>query len=130
MNGAEPLNKTPIHSPIYFSNPLTQPRPEGGAITSFQSTVIFTEVSTLSNNQARRGGAILATASKIMMYGETIVANNTATDSSGGGISLYQSDLKIYGNCTISGNHAMRGGGIHASSSTVAVYEPWTLEFQ
>ena len=38
---------------------------EGGAI-SFQSTVIFTGVSILSNNQAR-GGAMLATESKIMM---------------------------------------------------------------
>ena len=37
------------------------------------------------------------------------------------------SDLEIKGNCTISGNHAMRGGGIHATSSTVAVYQPGTL---
>ncbi|MGJ8945853.1 hypothetical protein AB9K17_23410, partial [Salmonella enterica subsp. enterica serovar Kentucky] len=83
---------------------------EGGAITSFQSTVIFTGVSSLLNNQARRGGAILATESKIMMYGETTVANNTATNSSGGGISLHQSHLEITGNCNISYNHAVRGG--------------------
>ena len=66
---------------------------EGGAITSFQSTVIFTGVSKLSNNQARRGGAILAIESKIMMHDEITIANNTATVSSGGGISLQQSDL-------------------------------------
>ena len=50
---------------------------EGGAITSsLQSTVIFTGVSILSNNQARYyGGAILATESKIMIYGETTLAN-------------------------------------------------------
>ena len=102
-------------------------RLEGGAITSFQSTIIFTGVSSLSNNQARHGGAILATESKIMMYGETTIANNTATVSSGGGISLQQSDLEVRGNCIISGNGAVRGGGIHASSSTVAVYQPWTL---
>ena len=106
----------------------TQIRPEGGAITSIQSIVIFTGVSDLSYNQARRGGAILATESKIIMYGETIVANNTATDSSGGGISLQQSYLKIKGNTTISGNDADRGGGIHATSSTIAVYQPWTLQ--
>ena len=108
---------------------ITRHHPEGGAITSFQSTIIFTGVSSLSNNQARRGGAILATESKIMMYGETTIANNTATDSSGGGISLQQSDLEIKGNCTISGNNAMRGGGIHATGSTIAVYRPWTLQF-
>ena len=106
-------------------------REEGGAITSFQSTVIFTGVSSLSNNQARHGGAILATESKIVMYSVTIIANNTATDSmrSGGGISLQRSNLEIKGNCTISGNYAMRGGGIHATSSTVAVYQPGTLQF-
>ena len=90
--------------------------------------MIFTGVSDLSNNQARRGGAILATESKIIMYGETIVANNTATDSSGGGIALQQSDLTIKGNTTISGNDADRGGGIHATSSTIAVYQPFTLQ--
>ena len=99
------------------------------AITSVQSTLIFTGVSSLFNNQARRGGAILAIESKIIMYGETTIANNTATVSSGGGISLQQSDLEVRGNCIISGNDAVRGGGIHATSSTVAVYQPWTLQF-
>ena len=118
----ESLNKTDK------GNAFIQPRPEGGAITSFQSTVIFTGVSSISNNQARRGGAILATESIIMIYGATTIANNTATDSSGGGISLQQSDLEVKGNCTISGNNAMRGGGIHATSSTIAVHQPWTLK--
>ena len=102
-NNAEQLNKT------------AEAREEGGAITSFQSTVIFTGVSSLSNNQARRGGAILAIESKIMIYGEMIIANNTATVSSGGGISLQQSDLEVRENCIISGNDAVRGGGIHAT---------------
>ena len=111
------------------SNKTLGAQEEGGAITSFQSTLIFTGVSRLSNNQARRGGAILAIESKIMMYGETTIANNTATVSSGGGISLQQSDLEVRGNCIISGNDALRGGGIHATSSTVTVYQPWTLQF-
>ena len=111
------------------SNKAAGTREEGGAITSFQSTVIFTGVSSLSNNQARHGGAILASESKIVMYGDTTIANNTSTNSSGGGIFLQQSELEIKGNCTISGNYAMRGGGIHATSSTVAVYQPWTLHF-
>ena len=111
------------------SNKTVEAREEGGAITSFQSTVIFTGVSNLSNNQARRGGAILAIESKIMMYGETTIANNTATVSSGGGISLQQSDLEVRGSCIISDNDAVRGGGIHATSSTIAAYQPWTLQF-
>jgi predicted outer membrane repeat protein len=104
-------------------------REEGGAITSIQSTVIFAGVSSLSNNQARHGGAILATESKIMMYCEITIANNTATVSSGGGISLQQSNLEVKGNCNISGNDAVRGGGIHATSSTIAMHEPGTLQF-
>ena len=102
---------------------------EGGAITSFQSSLIFTGVSSLFNNQARRGGAILAIESKIIVYGETTIAKNTATVSSGGGISLHQSDLEVRGNCIISDNDAVRGGGIHATSSTIAVYKPGTLQF-
>ena len=120
-NCMEPSNK--INTEALF----TQPRQEGGAITSIRSTVIFTGVSSLYNNQARCGGAILATESRIVIFGEATIANNTAKDSSGGGISLQQSDLEIKGNCTISGNHAMRGGGVHATSSTVAVYQPGTL---
>ena len=106
-------------------------REEGGAITSVQSTVIFTGVSSLSNNRARHGGAILAIESKIMMYGEIIIANNTVTVtvSSGGGISLQQSDIEVRGNYIIFGNDAVRGGGIHATSSIIAVYQPGTLQF-
>ena len=124
-NCAEPSNKTATEDVLT--------RQEGGAITSFQSTVILTGATSLLNNQARRGGAILATESKIMIYGEVTIANNTAnntaTNSNGGGISLYQSDLEIKGNCIISDNHAMRGGGIHATSSTIAVHQPTTLKF-
>ena len=120
-NCAEPSNKTATEDALTCQ--------EGGAITSFQSTVIFTGATSLLNNQARCGGAILSTESKIMIYGETTIANNTATNSNGGGISLYQSDLEIKGNCIISHNYAPRGGGIHATSSTVAVYQPSTLQF-
>ena len=66
--------------------------------------------------------AILATESKIIMYGETTIANNTATVGSGGGISLLRSDLEVRRDCIISGKDAVRGGGIHATSSTFAVY--------
>ena len=118
-NCAEQSNETAGHGA----------REEGGAITSFLSTVIFTGVSSLSNNQARSGGAILATESEIIVYGETTIANNTAIVSSGGGISLQQSDLEVRRNCIISDNVAVRGGGIHATSSTIAVYQPGTLQF-
>ena len=105
----------------------------GGVITSYQSTVIFAGDSTIyfSSNQARDGGAILAIESTIIMYGKTTIANNNLTtiaNSSGGGISLKQSRLEIKGNCTLFNNSAMRGGGIHATSSTISVYQPATLK--
>ena len=120
-NCSEPLYKISVMDA--FNNQ------EGGAITSVQSTVIFKGVISLLNNQARCGGAILATASTITMYGETIIANNVATDISGGGICLQQSVFEIKENCKFSNNYAMRGGGIHATSSTIAVREPGTLQF-
>ena len=107
---------------------------EGGAITSFQSTVIFTRKSIVhfSNNRASDGGALLATDSTITIYGEITIANNMA-NSSGGGISLKQSRLEIKGVCQFVNNVAVRGGGIHASSSTIAIfyasdYQPRALQ--
>ena len=117
-NGIDPLTDGDVNM-----------RQEGGAITSFQSTVIFTGAISLLNNQASCGGAILATESKITIYGETCLVNNVATNGSGGGMSLQQSVLEIIGNCIISNNQAMIGGGIHATSSTIAVHQPGILDF-
>ena len=112
------------------SNETSLTLQEGGALTSFQSTITFRGEISLLNNQARQGGAILAIGSTIMLYGTTTVANNTATDSSGGGVSLQQSNLDIRGSCTISNNYAMRGGGVHAKSSTITIYQQeGTLQF-
>ena len=113
--------------PVIAGNAVTSQ--DGGAITSFQSTVIFTKESVVhfSNNRASDGGALLATESTITIYGETTIANNMA-NSSGGGISLKQSRLEIKGMCQFVNNVAVRGGGIHASSSTIAVYQPGTLQ--
>ena len=100
---------------------------EGGAITSFQSTVVFDKESILllSHNQASHGGAILATESTITIYGNTRIYNNMAIE--GGGIFLKQSHLEIRQICNVSMNHAVKGGGIHVRSSTVAVYQSGLL---
>ena len=115
----ENSNKALITDDVFF---------QGGVITSYQSTVVFTRYSTtyISSNQASDGGAILAIESTIIMYGNTTIANNnltTITNSSGGGISLKLSRLEIKGNCTLFNNSALRGGGIHATSSTISVYQ-------
>ena len=103
---------------------------EGGAITSFKSTIHFIGVTSFSNNQAKNGGAILATDSTLVMHSETNVTNNLATNRNGGALHLRQSTLEIKGNCLISNNHAMgQGGGIHAHSSQVTVHKPAVLQF-
>ena len=121
-NCAEPSNKT-----VDGSTSLTYR--EGGTITSFRSTIIFNGECNFWNNQAREGGAILSSVSKILVYGTVTMANNMATLSKGGGISLHQSELEISGQCKLSQNHASMGGGIFASSTTITiVYEQATLE--
>ena len=105
-------------------------RVEGGALTSVQSTVVFNETTIFLNNQARQGGAILAIESTITItfYGTTTIYSNTATDGKGGGISLQQSNLKIIGICAVFDNYAMRGGGVHAKSSIIAVQQEATFQ--
>ena len=102
---------------------------EGGAITSYQSTVTFRGKTDLLKNRARTGGAMLAIESTITVDAEMTIANNLATID-GGGIVLFDTKLEIEENCNISYNQAeRRGGGISASSSTITVYEPKTLQF-
>ena len=97
------------------SNNISQ---EGGAVTGFQSEIIFTGTADLMYNMAVKGGAILATQSKLYTYGQFTVSHNTASVS-GGGIYAYQSELNFKGNVAINGNFASdRGGGIHTISST------------
>ena len=118
-NSTEPTGKTELKDIATFR--------EGGAITSFKSTIIFTGTSSLTKNQARHGGAILATDTTIIVDGDIRIANNMALSGNGGGISLYQSILEINGHCYISHNSATWGGGIHAHSSYVTVYQPAVL---
>ena len=94
---------------------------QGGAITAVQSNIIIYGICILSDNIAEDGGAIRATESKMLIYGEVTVTNNTATDS-GGGVHLYQSELKCSENGTlkiITNNANEKGGGIRAISSLI-----------
>ena len=131
FNGNLTFNgKSKFKSSVEPSNKTSLTLEEGGALTSFQSTVVFNGKISLLNNRARQGGAILAIESAITLYGTTTIANNTATNSSGGGIYLQQSHLEIKGSCNVTDNYAKRGGGIHAKSSTITVYQlGGTLQF-
>ena len=97
---------------------------KGGAITGVQSAVFFTGLTILTNNKGRLGGAIEASESMIMLYGETVIDNNTEA-----GIHLRHSNLDIKGNCNITSNRAMKGGGIHSRSSVITLHQQGVLQF-
>ena len=112
MNNMQPTHRTIIHN-----------LKEGGAITAYQSDILFNGTCTLKNNYAEIGGALNAIESKVNVHGKMKVANNTATEI-GGGIFLYHSELTCWKNSTLAleGNVAKeKGGGIMASSSSIKV---------
>lgn len=74
-------------------------------------------------NNADNGGGVHATNSILYILGSVIISNNTAIHS-GGGIYLYQSELKCMrgSNIEIIGNKAAKkGGGLYAIGSVISV---------
>ena len=94
---------------------------QGGAITAFQSQIIFHGECLLSQNFAENGGALYITESKVYIFGNVSLQNNMATKA-GGGLHLYQSEFncKDKSKTDIMDNEATeKGGGIHAISSSI-----------
>ena len=93
---------------------------EGGAITLFQSNVLFDGVSNLEHNHAENGGAIHSTESKLYVKGDVTIAHNTATGN-GGGVYLSTSELNCQESILLLWNNTAshRGGGLHAISSSI-----------
>ena len=103
---------------------------EGGALTLYHSTVEFTDITTMMNNQAESGGAIAAFFSIINLQGDTILEHNTAT-SSGGAIYAYKTELNVIDKANITGNIAReKGGGMHATNTTTTVSARGVLSFR
>ena len=90
------------------------------AITSISSTVTFHGTTVLTENHSQKsGGALHDSGSLIKVFGKLKILNNTA-GKHGGGAYFFLTELVCYGNCTISGNNATEGGGIHAVSSMIS----------
>ena len=95
---------------------------EGGVIKTFvESSIIFTDICTFTDNQAEQGGAIhlCYEGQCVIAQGATvIIANNTASDD-GGGIYLdYHSNITLHSQSTLQileNKATENGGGIHAS---------------
>ena len=94
---------------------------DGGALSLFQSNVIFGGESSFECNRAENGGAIHSIESNLFVGGSMTLAQNRALRN-GGGIYLSQSELSCghQSILNITSNTAInRGGGIHAIGSIV-----------
>ena len=122
---------TPHSASAIYSNFTSNSATYDGVMHTYGDLLFTTTNSIFTSNSAEDGGAILAIESTIMIYGKITIAKNnmTAIDNSiGGGISLRQSRLEIRGKCNLINNSAVRGGGIHATSSIIAVYQQGSLQ--
>ena len=94
---------------------------DGGALSLFQSYVVFDGECLFESNHAENGGAVHSIESNIFVDGRMTLVHNQALRN-GGGIYLSQSELSCgqQGILNITSNAAInRGGGIYAIGSIV-----------
>ena len=121
-----------VRKKSFFTN-NTQPNSrhrqtkEGGAITVIHGELKFYGNSLLTDGKAESGGALKAIGhSKVHVFGNVTIANNTATDA-GGGIYLSNSELICWKGSTlkIQNNTARgKGGGMSATGSHIEINNP------
>ena len=95
----------------------------GGGILLLNLTTIFTSNSTFTENFAVQGGVLFTNYSYLYIHGQTLLINNTATDS-GGGVYLNQSELSLQngGLLKLLCNTAKEnGGGIYSWNSSTMI---------
>lgn len=94
----------------------------GGALTAYNSFIIFLGATvSFNNNSAVHGGALFAVGSNVYFIFRKINMTNNKVQGYGGGIFLYQTLLYFQSNTTISYNEAEFGGGICALASQIRV---------
>ena len=96
---------------------------EGGAVTLYQSNVVIKGDCTMEDNEAKNGGAMLVTESKVFISGTTVIAHSKASVH-GGGVYLFQSEINCQQNCKfqlMENSATEKGGGIHAVSSLIKI---------
>lgn len=104
---------------------------EGGAITLFESGISFNGTCNLKDNYALSGGATFSTDSTLHINGNTMIAQNMATQN-GGGMYLSNSEINLKQNSTlviVSNTAAHKGGGVHAISSTIKTISAYIQDF-
>ena len=98
----------------------------GGGITIIKSILNITGSLNMTKNIANAyGGAIVtAESSEMFVYGDLLVAENNATsdDADGGGMTITDSTVNIFGTVMITDNLASHsGGGLWLNNSSLAI---------
>ncbi|MFK7820251.1 MAG: Ig-like domain-containing protein [Planctomycetaceae bacterium] len=116
-----------INDSVFTDNTASS---RGGAIHTtetvfFGGSGVYLSNVLLENNSAADGGAIFSNINHVELLNNTRVVGNTATQSGGGvytvGDGFGGGDTLLVTNSEISGNTAVRGGGIQAINDTVII---------
>ena len=111
---------------INFSRNKVYP---GGALTSWDSTVITGLSKPLPHNCAQFGIETFAAANNTLENKTNIIFKNNTADSHGGGWYSVSSNITITGTVNFTSNRAYRGGGLASHNSAVEFKSPLTLTF-
>ena len=101
----------------------------GGALLSFNSTIITGLSKSLPHNCAQFGSEIFAAAYNALENKTNIIFQNNTADSRGGGWMSFSSYITITGSVNFTSNRAYRGGGLSSFNSVVEFKSPLTLTF-
>ena len=96
---------------------------EGGAVTLYQNNIFIKGECRMGRNEAKNGGAMLVTESKVFISNTTAIVNSKASVH-GGGVYLFQSEINCQKNCQfqlLENSAIEEGGGIHAVSSLIKI---------
>ena len=101
----------------------------GGVVYIFSSSAVLSN-STYSHNN----GSLYLFDSNITITGKSEFSHNTGsphtvTGFQGGAITAFQSNVIIYGDCTLMFNYAHSGGGIHAAESRIWMYSRMEIAY-
>jgi hypothetical protein len=101
----------------------------GGVIYIFSSSAVLCNSSYSYNH-----GSLYLFDSNITITGKNNFSYNTGSPNTvtgfqGGAITAFQSNVVIYGECTLMHNHAQNGGAMHAAESKVWMYDKMEIAY-
>ena len=102
---------------------------DGGALASWESTIITGLSKRLPHKCAKFRGEMFAVAYNALKKKTTIAFHNNTADSHGGGWRIFYGCITITGTVNFTSNRAYRGGGLASHKSVVEFKSPLILMF-